>query len=88
MIPAYRSSSSSPPRWIRMRLAELTIAAGNLYFSADGGDGKSNELWKTTLTVDRTYLFYTACWQVIEERENGSSDPSNQYVWSPVYVNA
>ena len=31
---------------------------------------------------------YTASWQVIEERENGSSDPSNHYVWSPVYVNA
>ncbi len=33
-----------------------------------------------------TVLYYSAGWQVVEEREDGI--PTAQYVWSPVYVDA
>jgi RHS repeat-associated protein len=65
----------------------FALAAGDLYFSADVG-GHGNELWKLTLNADRTDLFYTAAWQVIEEREDGEENATVQNMWSPVYVNA
>jgi RHS repeat-associated protein len=33
-------------------------------------------------------LYYSANWQVLEERYNGGSTADIQYVWSPVYVDA
>jgi RHS repeat-associated protein len=33
-------------------------------------------------------LYYDAAWQILEERSNGVSTATIQYVWSPVYVDA
>jgi RHS repeat-associated protein len=33
-------------------------------------------------------LYYSANWQVLEERYNGGSTADIQYIWSPVYVDA
>src|SRR5262249_49030387 len=35
-----------------------------------------------------TDLYYSAAWQVLEERTGGVSTPTIHYVWSPVYVDA
>jgi RHS repeat-associated protein len=35
-----------------------------------------------------TDLYYSAAWQVLEERTGGVSTATIQYVWSPVYVDA
>jgi RHS repeat-associated protein len=44
----------------------------------------------TTPVATTTDLYYSAAWQVIEERQGGTAaaDVSHQYVWSPVYVDA
>jgi RHS repeat-associated protein len=33
-------------------------------------------------------LYYDAAWQILEERSNGVSTATIQYIWSPVYVDA
>ncbi len=35
-----------------------------------------------------TDLYYSNQWQVVEERLSGTTAPTAQYVWSPVYVDA
>src|SRR5208283_3277067 len=34
-----------------------------------------------------TDLYYSANWQVLEERQASTGTVTNQYVWSPFYVN-
>ena len=39
------------------------------------------------IVENSTHLYYSAQWQVLEERDRGGS-ATIQYVWSPVYVDA
>jgi RHS repeat-associated protein len=62
----------------------------------DGGGGASAYAYDalgrriTTAFGDQPVrdLFYSSAWQVVEERNVGSSTAQAQYVWSPVYVDA
>ncbi|MBO0696925.1 MAG: RHS repeat protein, partial [Zavarzinella sp.] len=62
--------------WDRVR-----TAAGHTYEYDGLGRRVADTAGATT-----TDAYYTAAWQVAEERVNGT--PRRQYVWSPVYVDA
>jgi RHS repeat-associated protein len=49
-------------------------------------DGLSRRIVENPGTVHD--LYYDAAWQVLEERWNGVSTATIQYIWSPVYVDA
>ncbi len=52
-------------------------------------DGIGHRLTETASQSNTRHLYYSASWQVIEERiENSGLKQSARYVWSPVYVNA
>src|SRR5262249_18775795 len=40
------------------------------------------------LGANTYHFYYDAAWQRLELRMNGNTAPTQQYVWSPVYVNA
>jgi hypothetical protein len=38
---------------------------------------------------DVTYdYYYNEQWQLLEERKDGDTDPLNQYLWHPYYIDA
>ena len=42
----------------------------------------------STIGADDFHYYYSAGWQVLEVRKNSSTDPLEQYVWHPHYVDA
>jgi YD repeat-containing protein len=66
------------------RLVEVKDAAGATLksYAYDGLDRRVQEI-ANGVTTD---LYYSAAWQVLEERVGGQT--TVQYVWSPVYVDA
>jgi len=56
--------------------------------SADAISFDVENLYACSEDDDRTDYFYNNAWQVVEERKNGSDDPSIQYVWDPRYIDA
>src|SRR5262249_39298094 len=65
------------------RLVQRTAGAIVVGYAYDALGRRTLE---TTITTTRD-LYYSAAWQVLEERVTGQADPV-QYVWSTVYVDA
>ena len=63
------------------RLVEVND--GSAVISAYGYDALNRRI-----THDDTGLYYSAQWQVVEERDTSSGAVEGQYVWSSVYVDA
>jgi RHS repeat-associated protein len=68
------------------RLVHVQVAGGYeiLGYQYDGLGRRIKE----TAGANTRDLYYSAEWQVIEERVNGQAQADVQYVWSPVYVDA
>jgi RHS repeat-associated protein len=67
------------------RLVRVEAAGGGTVLAGYGYDALSRRVTETHggTTTD---LYYSAAWQVLEERSGGAVQA--QYVWSPVYVDA
>src|SRR5438552_12956920 len=51
-------------------------------------DALDRRISQTTVGGTTVHLYYSANWQVLEEREGVSTTPKSQYVWSIAYVDA
>ena len=63
----------------------VTVKSGATVLAAYAYDGLGRRI-QATEGGTTTDLFYSAQWQVLEERVGGAA--TTQYVWSPVYVDA
>jgi RHS repeat-associated protein len=81
--------------WVRLLVpASLAGLEGTsltgIGLTLHGGRAAWDRIGKFVPSEDPTELYYSAAWQVVEERQGGTAtaDVSHQYVWSPVYVDA
>jgi RHS repeat-associated protein len=73
--------------WNRLVAVKDTVANGSGTLETFAYDGRGYRITETvTSTSTTTNLYYSSQWQVIEERQGGTT--TTQYVWSPVYVDA
>ncbi len=68
--------------WNRIKIVK---DSGGTTLKTYGYDAMSHRV-SETVGSNTTDLYYSAGWQVLEERVNGTS--KYRYVWSPVYVDA
>ncbi|MEI8194631.1 MAG: RHS repeat-associated core domain-containing protein [Phycisphaerae bacterium] len=73
-------------RLVRVLNADNTTVRAS--YTYDGMRRRVTETYPATSTTNN--LYYSSQWQVLEERQNGTdnSNVSQQYVWSPTYVDA
>jgi RHS repeat-associated protein len=65
----------------------VTVKSGSTVLESYKYDGLGRRIVEAPGSNTRD-LYYSSQWQVLEERLNGVSTATVQYVWSPVYVHA
>jgi RHS repeat-associated protein len=73
--------------WNRLVQAtdNLAVPVKTVNFSYDA---LNRRLTEAVVGGTTTHLYYSAAWQVLEERIDAATTAKAQYVWSPVYVDA
>src|SRR5262249_13725251 len=64
----------------------VQVKQGSTVLVTYGLDALSRRVKETNGTAKDFY--YSAAWQLLEERLNGSANACAQYLWSPVYLDA
>jgi RHS repeat-associated protein len=73
--------------WNRLVAVKDTAGSGGATLETFTYDGQGYRVTDTVVsTGTTTALYYSAQWQVLEERQSGTT--TTQYVWSPTYVDA
>ena len=68
-------------------MEEMKGIAGQVVDCVSGGGDALGRRITETASGSTTHLYYSASWQVLEERLDSSSNAHAQYVWGLGYVN-